>query len=59
MNNVLAAWILQEKTSGADLFAQVARAIGLREDWFFDICFLDSRGGLQWLKRHRKVGSQK
>ena len=46
---------MQPKITGEELFDQVVRTLGLREVWFFDLCFDDSKGLTQWLKRHKKV----
>ncbi|XP_049452077.1 ezrin a [Epinephelus fuscoguttatus] len=43
------------KTTGKQLFDQVARTIGLREVWYFGLQFVDSKGFLTWLNFEKKV----
>ncbi|XP_057715572.1 ezrin a isoform X1 [Corythoichthys intestinalis] len=45
-------------TTGKQLFDQVARTIGLRENWYFGLQFVDGKGFLTWLNTDKKVMSQ-
>ncbi|XP_077416132.1 ezrin a isoform X2 [Vanacampus margaritifer] len=46
------------KTTGKQLFDQVARTIGLREVWYFGLQFVDGKGFLTWLNIEKKVMAQ-
>ncbi|XP_044022589.1 ezrin a [Siniperca chuatsi] len=45
-------------TTGKQLFDQVARTIGLRENWYFGLQFVDAKGFITWLNSEKKVMSQ-
>lgn len=49
---------IQPGTNGKQLFDQVVKAIGLRENWFFGLQYTDSKGLTTWLKMSKKVMSQ-
>eukprot|EP00043_Microstomoeca_roanoka_P012002 m.113524 g.113524 ORF g.113524 m.113524 type:complete len:566 (+) comp15359_c6_seq1:148-1845(+) len=49
---------IDSKTTGQELFDMVVKAIGLRETWYFDLAFENSKGRFTWLKRHKKVLTQ-
>eukprot|EP00050_Salpingoeca_kvevrii_P021326 m.109160 g.109160 ORF g.109160 m.109160 type:complete len:580 (-) comp9291_c0_seq1:22-1761(-) len=50
---------IDAKATGEELFQQVLKTIGLRESWYFDICYTDTSGLVQWVKRHRKLKEQR
>lgn len=43
---------------GGELFEQVCRAFGLREEWFFGLQYEDTKGNICWLKKEKKVVDQ-
>lgn len=43
---------------GGELFEQVCRAFGLREEWFFGLQYEDTKGNICWLKKEKKVIDQ-
>ena len=43
---------------GRDLFELVCRTIGLREDHYFGLQYIDSKGFIAWLKMERKIIDQ-
>ena len=45
----------QAKSSGKQLFEQVARTIGLREVWYFGLKYTDNKGYISWLRPDKKV----
>eukprot|EP00049_Salpingoeca_infusionum_P020689 m.364887 g.364887 ORF g.364887 m.364887 type:complete len:563 (-) comp28930_c0_seq1:281-1969(-) len=49
---------ITNKTVGDELFQQVIKTTGLREEWFFDLQYTNSKNLPCWLKRHKKVLSQ-
>ncbi|EGD75505.1 moesin [Salpingoeca rosetta] len=49
---------IQPKTTGQELFDLVVRTTGLRETWFFDLCYENTKGRMSWLKREKKVLTQ-
>lgn len=44
--------------SGEQLFEQVCRAFGLREEWYFGLQYEDLKGNICWLKKDKKVIDQ-
>lgn len=56
-----ANWILRYVNSffeGGELFEQVCRAFGLREEWYFGLQYEDTKGNVCWLKKEKKVIDQ-
>lgn len=43
---------------GEQLFEQVCRAFGLREEWYFGLQYEDTKGNICWLKKEKKVIDQ-
>lgn len=43
---------------GGELFEQVCRAFGLREEWYFGLQYEDNKGNICWLKKEKKVIDQ-
>lgn len=43
---------------GGELFEQVCRAFGLREEWYFGLQYEDIKGNICWLKKEKKVIDQ-
>ena len=44
--------------TGEQLFEQVGRAFGLREEWYFGLQYEDNKGNICWLKKEKKVIDQ-
>lgn len=49
---------MEAKSSGKQLFEQVARTIGLREVWYFGLKYTDNKGYISWLRPDKKVVDQ-
>lgn len=43
---------------GGELFEQVCRAFGLREEWYFGLQYEDNKGNICWLKKEKRVVDQ-
>lgn len=50
--------VLQSSVLGGELFEQVCRAFGLREEWYFGLQYEDTKGNISWLKKEKKVIDQ-
>lgn len=49
---------LDYNATGGELFEQVCRAFGLREDWYFGLQYMDTKNNVSWLKKDKKVIDQ-
>nr|XP_023694960.1 radixin-like [Paramormyrops kingsleyae]XP_023694961.1 radixin-like [Paramormyrops kingsleyae]XP_023694962.1 radixin-like [Paramormyrops kingsleyae] len=49
---------IQVNTTGRQLFDQVVRTIGLREQWYFGLQYISSKGYLSWLRLDKKLSAQ-
>jgi hypothetical protein len=43
---------------GSELFEQICRAFGLREEWYFGLQFVDTKGNVCWLKKDKRAIDQ-
>ena len=49
---------IERSALGRDLFELVCRTIGLREDHYFGLQYIDSKGFIAWLKMDKKIIDQ-